>query len=62
LGRLHRSDRPTRTVPVGDDLPSVNSNTIDKEDDGSSDVSEDLSEVDSSCKTLPVDTKVLNLL
>jgi nucleolar complex protein 3 len=43
---LRRLDRPTRRVPVDDDLPSVNSHT-DDEEVWSSDIREDLSEVDS---------------
>jgi nucleolar complex protein 3 len=44
---LRRLDRPTRGVPVDDDLPSVNSHTDDDEEVWSSDIKEDLSEVDS---------------
>ncbi|KAF8503350.1 nucleolar complex-associated protein-domain-containing protein [Russula emetica] len=44
--RLRRLDRPTRRVPVDDDLPSVNSHT-DDEEVWSSDLREDLLEVDS---------------
>ena len=43
---MHQLDRPTRRVPVDDDLPSVNSHT-DDEEVWSSDIREDLSEVDS---------------
>jgi nucleolar complex protein 3 len=43
---LRRLDGPTRRVPVDDDLPSVNSHT-DDEEVWSSDIREDLSEVDS---------------
>ena len=43
---MRRLDRPTRRVPVDDDLPSVNSHT-DDEEVWSSDIREDLSEVDS---------------
>jgi nucleolar complex protein 3 len=43
---LRRLDRPTCRVPVDDDLPSVNSHT-DDEEVWSSDIREDLSEVDS---------------
>jgi nucleolar complex protein 3 len=43
---LRRLERPTRRVPVEDDLPSVNSHT-DDEEVWSSDIGEDLSEVDS---------------
>ena len=39
-------DRPTRRVPVDDDLPSINSHT-DDEEVWSSDIRDDLSEVDS---------------
>ena len=42
---MRRLDRPTRRVPVDDDLPSVNSHT-DDEEVWSSDISGDLSEVD----------------
>lgn len=43
---MRRLDRPTRRVPVDDDLPSVNSHT-DDEEVWSSDIREDLLEVDS---------------
>ena len=43
---MRRLDKPTRRVPVDDDLPSVNSHT-DDEEVWSSDIREDLSEVDS---------------
>ncbi len=43
---MHRLDRPTRRLPVDDDLPSVNSHS-DDEEVWSSDIREDPSEVDS---------------
>ncbi len=43
---MRRLDRPTRRVPVDDDLPSVNSHT-DDEEVWSSEIREGLSEVDS---------------
>ena len=43
---MRRLDRPTRRAPVDDDLPSVNSHT-DDEEVWSSDIREDLSDVDS---------------
>ena len=46
LDRLRRLENPIRRVPVEDDLPSVNSHT-DDEEVWSSDIREDISEVDS---------------